>query len=131
MKKVISGFLIIAVTIISCSKSGDDGGGNNNPPPPPPGGNNCDTANMQYTAHIVPILQANCYSCHGTTSNSGSNGIILEGYDNILPRAQNGKLLGAITHSVGFTPMPQDGPKLSDCNINKFRSWINNGMKNN
>jgi hypothetical protein len=128
MKKTISTLAMITILAYACSKGGDDNGGTT---PPPPGGNTCDTTNMHYMADVVPILQANCYTCHGTATNSGSNGIVLEGYDNLLPKAQSGTLIGVITHSPGYPPMPQNGAKLSDCNINKIRSWIVNGAQNN
>jgi hypothetical protein len=130
MKKYIISLAIIAVAFYSCTKSG--GPADNNHQPPPDGGNNdCDTVNMKYSTNIVPILQANCYSCHGSISNSGSFGRVLEGYGNLKPYAESGTLIGVITHANGFIPMPQNGPKLSECNINKIRSWIENGMQNN
>ena len=133
MKKIFSTLALIAVLAYACTKSGGTvDGGNNNPDPPPGGGNNnCDTANMKYTADVVPILQNNCYRCHGATTNSGSFGIVLEGHGNLKPYAESGTLIGVITHAQGFVPMPQDGGKISDCNINKIRSWIENGMQNN
>lgn len=130
MKKVFSTLALVAVIAYSCSKGGDDGGG---PVDPPPGGgnNNCDTVNQQYLADVVPILTNNCYRCHGSTTNSQSMGIVLEGYSNLKPYAESGTLVGVITHAQGFTPMPEDGGKLSDCNINKIKSWIANGMQDN
>lgn len=119
----------LALFALSCSKSSEDTMGPGPDPDPTPG--NCDTANMKYAANIVPILSANCYSCHGEGSTSGSGGIQLEGYARIKPYAQNGTLIGVITHAAGFTPMPFGGGKLSDCNINKIRSWINNGIQDN
>src|SRR5688572_1851785 len=109
MKKIsLISLAISAFMIIACSKDNEQ---DTNPDPDPVPGN-CDTANMKYTANVVPILQANCYSCHGTNTNSGSNGIVLEGYANIETRAKNGTLLGVITHAAGFPAMPKDGPKL-------------------
>ena len=117
-----------SLLVYACSKSSEDV----NTDPPPGGGNNtCDTANSEYMADVVPILSSYCYSCHGTNSNSGSMGIILEGHANLKAKADAGILLGVITHASGYTPMPQDGTKLSDCNINKIRSWINHGAQNN
>ena len=130
MKKVFSALALISILAYACTKSTDDGG-NLNPDPPPGNGNNCDTVNMEYLADVVPILQNNCYRCHGSNSNSGSLGIVLEGYNNIKPYAESGTLIGVITHAQGFVPMPQDASKLSDCNINKIRSWIANGIQNN
>ena len=121
---------LVAILAYACSKGGDSTGGPNDPPPGG-GNNNCDTANSQYMADVVPILTNNCYRCHGSTSNSGSFGIVLEGYNNIKPYAESGTLLGVISHAQGFVPMPQDAAKLSDCNINKIRSWIANGIQNN
>jgi hypothetical protein len=130
MKKVLSTLAFVAIIAYSCSKGGDDGGG---PVDPPPGGgnNNCDTVNSEYMADVVPILTNNCYRCHGSTTSSGSMGIVLEGYNNLKPYAESGTLVGVITHAQGYTPMPEDGGKLSDCNINKIKSWIANGMQDN
>jgi hypothetical protein len=130
MKKVLSTMALVAILAYACSKGGDSTGGPNDPPPGG-GNNNCDTANSQYMADVVPILTNNCYRCHGTATNSGSFGIVLEGYSNIKPYAESGTLIGVITHANGFTPMPQDGGKLSDCNINKIRSWIAHGIQDN
>lgn len=121
--------LVSICLLAACSKSSDEMEDPNPPPPNPPG--NCDTTNRQYAAHVVPILQANCYSCHGTNTNSGSEGIILEGYANIKPRADNGVLLSAINHESGYPAMPKDAAKLSACDINIITSWVRNGAQNN
>jgi uncharacterized membrane protein len=124
-------FLVIstlALLVFGCSKKSADTVVN--PPPGGGGGGSCDTVNVKYTS-VNSILSSNCYSCHGSSSNSGSGGIVLEGYANLKVKADNGKLIGVITHAAGFSPMPQGGTKLSDCNINKIRSWINNGTQNN
>jgi hypothetical protein len=127
MKKIIFSLALFSFLIIACSKSSED----TMPPAPAPGPGTCDTANMKYVSNVVPILQANCYSCHGTTTNSGSNGNVLEGYSNLKSRVDNGKLIGSITHASGFTPMPYLGVKMSACNINIITSWVNNGAKDN
>lgn len=130
MKKVT--IISLALTVfmfIACSKDNEQDTDPTPDPDPVPG--SCDTANMKYTANVVPILQSNCYGCHGANTNSGGNGIILEGYANIETRAKNGTLIGVITHASGFPAMPKDGPKLSECNINKIKSWVNHGAENN
>lgn len=117
----------MTVIALSCSKQNEETLSQTPSSPSP----SCDTANMKYAANVVPILQSNCYSCHGESTNSNSNGILLEGYSNLKARADNGQLLGVITHADGFPAMPQGVAKLSDCNINIIRSWINNGAQNN
>ena len=121
---VLAGSLVIIA--LSCSKKSEEIiiSGNGGPDP-------CDTTNMKYTANVLPILKNNCYTCHGIATNNGSNGIILEGYDNLKVKADNGQLIGVITHAPGYPPMPQGGAKLSDCDIHTVRSWINNGTQNN
>lgn len=92
-------------------------------------GNDCDTLNMSFTLHINPIIDAKCAGCH-----SGSNpprGINLTTYTGIKSAAQSGQLSGAITHSLGYIPMPMNAAKLDDCSIAKIKAWINAGTPNN
>lgn len=92
----------------------------------------CDTAGMKLQADILPILTDNCFSCHSaqTYLSSGSN-LNYEDFNTLKAEADNGDLLNAIQHTGGVTPMPLDLPKLSDCEINKIRDWINNGTQDN
>ena len=89
----------------------------------------CDTTIVTYSGSVNPIITANCTGCH-----SGANaplGIQLDVYTNVNIQALNGKLLGAITHSSGFSPMPKNGTKLSDCNIAKISKWVSSGAPDN
>lgn len=128
MKKLfLIGIILTSLIVISCSKSNEETlqqntNGNT-------GGNNCDTVNMKYAADVLPIIQANCYSCHG--NGLSQNGVSLDSYAKVKAQADNGNLIGVITHADGYPPMPQGAAKLSDCNINKIRSWINRGALNN
>lgn len=89
---------------------------------------NCDTANTTYTTKVAPILQSNCNGCHDGSQPSG--GIRLDTYQGVQTMAANGKLLGSIEQKTGYRPMPPSG-KLSDCDINTVRAWINTGSPNN
>ena len=89
----------------------------------------CDTVNVSYQTDVAPIVSSNCYSCHGNGEING--GVNLDGYDNLKKQAENGSLVGAITHADGYTPMPLDQPKLSDCDINIITAWVNAGSPNN
>lgn len=92
----------------------------------------CDTSDISFTETIYPILYHNCLPCHGNdvAASLGSN-IRLENYDDLVLRAQDGSLIGAITHSNGYTPMPKDAAQLSDCNIKRIKKWIEDGSINN
>jgi cytochrome c553 len=133
MKKLLFPLFAIAIacttTIVSCSKDNEQDITNNNPPDGGGGDNSCDTVNMKYTANVLPIISANCYSCHGNGNVSG--GVSLGNYAGVKAQVDNGNLLHVINHDAGYPAMPQGGSKLSDCNINKIRSWINHGALNN
>jgi hypothetical protein len=89
----------------------------------------CNSTSISYATDIVPLLQSNCYSCHSLAASQG--GISLEGYSRIKNFADNGRLIGAVSHAAGYSPMPKNGSKLPDCEINKIRSWINDGAPDN
>lgn len=98
-------------------------------PKPDPAQQQCDTTNITYSATVSPILSGRCYSCHSTAQATG--GVILDTYAGVKQQVDNGRLLGAITHAPGYTPMPQGGPKLSNCDITKISKWANAGALNN
>ena len=89
----------------------------------------CDTVDMSYEMDIVPILSENCYECHSQAVNTAN--ITLEGYQNVMEYVNDGRLLGAIKHLPGFSPMPKNAPKLVECNIEKIETWIESGAPDN
>lgn len=119
-------FFILLPALFSCSKSNEAAFQNtvqgNNP-------NSCTTANMKFSTDIAPILKANCNSCHNTSG--ATAGVNTETYSGVKLIADNGSLIGTITHASGFSPMPQGGPKLATCDINKIKAWIAQGIQNN
>jgi len=87
---------------------------------------NCsETANISFTERIEPLLRASCFSCHGNGSNQGD--VSLETYSEVKALAVDGRLLGTISHSVGFAAMPAGAEKLDDCSIEAVRIWIAEG----
>jgi len=90
----------------------------------------CDTISVSFSEDIVPILSANCYSCHSNSNASAfANGIELEDYQDVA--GVTGRIIGAINHRNGFTPMPPGGAKLDDCSIEKIEAWSNSGAPDN
>lgn len=91
---------------------------------------NCDTSNSTYSAVVLPAMQNyGCMGCHSGAAPSGN--IALSNYAEIKASAQNGKLFGSISHGSGFVAMPQGGNKMSTCDINKIKAWIDAGALNN
>jgi hypothetical protein len=86
----------------------------------------CSTANVTYTNFVSGILQSyGCTGCHNNQSQP--NGINWEGYQNAKTSALGGRMMGAISHAPGYSPMPKTGGKLTDCEINKVKAWIDAG----
>jgi hypothetical protein len=127
MKRLLPLVMILfASTLIfafaGCSKESEDKLVSNAP---------CDTTAVKYSTAVVPILQQNCYPCHGASSNSGSGGITLEGYNNIKVYINQGYVVGNVTHAAGFVAMPYGQPKLPDCEVNTIVAWVHQGALNN
>lgn len=92
-----------------------------------PGTALCDTTNVTYSGTIAPIMAANCNGCHGSTAPAG--GIAT---DNITALKTNmTRIWGAVNHASGYKAMPQNMPRLSDCNLSKIGAWKNAGMPDN
>ena len=96
----------------------------------PVNGGTCDTSVVRLSVELESIMAAHCYACHGGTADLGG-GIQLQVYDYIKAYADNGLLLSSLTHDGGASNMPKDAAKLSDCDISKFRIWIDAGAPQN
>lgn len=88
----------------------------------------CDTNVFTFTA-VNNIVGASCRGCHGTL-NPGA-GINLTEYSGIKNAVQSGKLLCAINHEPGCSPMPQGGARLEACKITIIRKWADDGCPQN
>lgn len=83
-----------------------------------------------FAAKVQPIFNANCNGggCHN--SNSQAAGIVLDNHGGVVS-AINNRLLDALKHEGGASPMPKNGAKLPTCDIAKVELWINQGAENN
>lgn len=90
----------------------------------------CDTSGViKYSTHIAPMLQTNCVGCHSGASPGGN--IALTSYAAVKTQVTNGKLWGSVTFAAGFSAMPKNGRKLSDCKLTALKKWIDEGATNN
>lgn len=89
----------------------------------------CDTTNVKYSTHIKPLIENNCQGCHSGASPGG--GIDLATYAGVKAIADDGKLFGTISYLSGYSQMPKNGNKLTDCQINMVKIWINQGSPQN
>lgn len=91
---------------------------------------NCDTSNSTYSLKVLPALQTyGCIGCHSGSAPSGN--VLLDNHANVKIYVQNGKLYGAISHTGGYSPMPQGGNKMNNCTISQIKAWIDAGALNN
>lgn len=89
----------------------------------------CDSVNVTFTADILPMMETYCIGCHGGSQPTG--GFVLNDYNSVKTAVEGGRMVGSITWQIGYVKMPQNGDKLSDCNIAMFRKWISLGMIDN
>jgi hypothetical protein len=91
--------------------------------PTPPQPEICDTLNVTYAGSVYPIFEQHCTFCHGGAIPEA--GIDLTNYEDVSVLAQSGQLLGAINHDPDYIPMPNNGGKLSFCQIRTITIWVN------
>ncbi|MFK7969003.1 MAG: c-type cytochrome domain-containing protein [Bacteroidia bacterium] len=89
----------------------------------------CDLVDVSYDQFVKPLLTANCVGCHNSSSPSG--GIALNTIAAVRSAQANNQFYGSIAHLTGFSRMPQNGAKLDQCEIDKVKSWIDDGMRDN
>lgn len=95
-----------------------------------PGVEECDTTNITYSGTVVPLMDSyNCISCHGSSFPQGN--VVLDNYDDLKVVVDNGRFWGAINHDDGYSSMPQNLPKMDDCDLRKIRVWIDDGAIDN
>jgi hypothetical protein len=97
---------------------------------PTASGITCDTTGeISYSLKVVPLLKAQCYSCHSVTG--GSGGINMANYTNDKILGLDGKLYGSISHAPGYFAMPQGGNEMTSCDQAVIKKWIDSGCLNN
>ncbi|WP_353072797.1 c-type cytochrome domain-containing protein [Tunturiibacter gelidoferens] len=92
-----------------------------------------------YSTKVQPILQANCYRCHGGTNHRGGlsiqtrAGMLKGGHEGpvLIPGDPANSLLVRLIRHEGPAkdpmPMPPKQPKLSDADIATVERWVKAG----
>ena len=86
----------------------------------------CETEDLTYTNFAASLINGSCavVGCHGEGTNLTFE---MHNYETAKIAVDFGRIVGAINHESGFSPMPRGGTKLNDCNIDKLTAWINDG----
>jgi hypothetical protein len=85
----------------------------------------CNTT-ISFANDVMPILQANCISCHDQGNASG--GYDFSTYTSVS--ANSNAIIGSVKAS-GYQLMPIGGPALPDSTIQKIKCWIEQGKLDN
>jgi hypothetical protein len=85
----------------------------------------CNTT-ISFANDVMPILQANCISCHDQGNASG--GYDLSTYSAVLANAN--AVVGSMKAN-SYQLMPLGGPALPDSTIQKIKCWIEQGKLDN
>jgi len=89
----------------------------------------CDTTDIVYN-NLTYIFSDICSVCHSNDFTYVDE-IKMDSYDNVRSSINTGLVWPAINHLEGSPPMPDDLPKLQECDLKKIEAWINVGMPNN
>jgi hypothetical protein len=94
-------------------------------------------ARLDFASQVRPILEANCFECHGGDQRKG--GLSLQSYEDILDGGKNGPIVrpgnsadSLIVHrinGVGGEQMPKDAAPLSAAEIALVARWIDEGAR--
>jgi hypothetical protein len=98
----------------------------------PDGKTPCDTSVVaKFSSDVLSVMNASCNTsgCHNTTSAAG--GVILDTYNGVKTQGINGRLMGSMNQTGGYSAMPRGAAKLNSCTLIKIQQWINSGTPNN
>lgn len=86
----------------------------------------CDTTGVTYANFIQPLMANKCQGCHTGTAAGGN--IKITNYAETKAIGQNGTLYGSVAHLTGYSAMPKNGAKFTQCQIDKINAWVKSGM---
>ena len=111
---------ISAFFIISCGKQSEITANNCN----------ADTnREISFSKEIMPLISTNCLQCHDAKNHF--DGLVFEKYEQIVLNAKSGEFYDSLISINGYAPKMPKGGKLTDCETNLIKFWIQQGFKNN
>ncbi len=92
----------------------------------------CDSSvTAKFSSEVLPVMKVSCNTggCHNTID--AASGVILDTYNGVKAQVANGRLMGSMNQTGGYSAMPKGSGKLNSCTIAKIQQWINSGTPNN
>jgi len=86
----------------------------------------CESTGLTYSNFAGDFINSNCGNagCHAAGS---AFTFEMHNYETTKTAVDLGRIIGAINHDEGFSAMPQGQSQLSECNIEKLTTWIQDG----
>lgn len=92
----------------------------------------CASTELSYKKDILPIFEANCFSCHNEEVYARkADGNLMVGYSDIKKYLDEGLIIGNIERTQGFIGMPYKKEKIDSCDIEKIKAWAAAGALEN
>ena len=89
----------------------------------------CNTVEVSYADEIVPLIDANCFSCHEDEDNY--TGLCLATYALVSDSTTLSHILERIQLDLNDDDIMPPNTPLSDCQIDIFKAWVEQGAQNN
>lgn len=93
-------------------------------------------AQASFSADVLPIFEANCQRCHGTTR--ADAGLSLSSYAGVMAGSRGNSVVtpgsaekSTLVQVIVTGRMPRGGSKLSDADIQTISAWVNAGAPDN
>ncbi|WP_027418727.1 hypothetical protein [Crocinitomix catalasitica] len=86
----------------------------------------CDVTDVSFSEDIMPIINASCATVGCHIAGGSGNGEFIN-YAQVFTKVENGSLMNRV---VTLRDMPPSG-SLTDCQIEHFEQWINDGALDN
>jgi hypothetical protein len=90
----------------------------------------CDNTAVTYNSRIKAIADSKCATAGCHSGPSPSNDLSFEGYEACKSSTQNSDVMCTIKRLSGCSPMPKNNSPLSQCDIDAWQIWIDNGYPN-
>ncbi len=91
--------------------------------------NECVVVDVSYSNDIVPLLDEKCGSCHGASYPEAD--LNLTDYEVVSQTANNSKIIHRINLDLADDQLMPPNSPLTDCQIDLFTNWVEQGALNN
>jgi len=89
----------------------------------------CEFPVVSFSASVFPLVQNKCEGCHSGDDPAG--GALITNYEEVKFLVDNDFFIQVINWEEGYEPMPYNGNKLQQCEIDMIQEWLDDGALDN